>query len=509
MSIEQAPRTFVCGVVSVDLVGYSKLPVSDQIDVKARFNACLADTLNPIAVDGRIILDTGDGVVIGFLNDPEDALFLAMALSRTSEAMAATSGQGRLRIGINLGPVRLGTDLNQHATLVGDGVNVAEQIMSFAKPGTVVASRAFHDFAGRLSGAYETLFHFEGSRTDKYVRDHEVYTVRDDDRAFQVVRRGVLERAGLALPQDGPSRNPGSTQPGKMAAPASTVPASPGGMAAFLRDPAKVGFAAMLLGSLVLLEGYFLWSKLRARSAGDSPAQVLSAAKPDASKPASEASPPASPPPAPAPVVTAAAPTPAPTRTEPKVEAPAAKPAPPVEKPIAARPQPAAREPIPDPKLKPPANGVVTKPVIEERKPPEVRKPVEPEPKRVPRKNEPKPADQPVSPIAEPSNLVPVAPAPVPVPTPQPAAPPVAAPLEPISRAPVGFPIAAVRQGITEGRVKARATINAAGSVVAVEIVNAYPPRLFDRAVMESVSLWKFPPGADRRSYEVDVEFKR
>jgi outer membrane biosynthesis protein TonB len=39
--------------------------------------------------------------------------------------------------------------------------------------------------------------------------------------------------------------------------------------------------------------------------------------------------------------------------------------------------------------------------------------------------------------------------------------------------------------------------------------VAAYPQRLFDRAVVESVRQWKFPPGADRRSYEVDVEFKR
>lgn len=521
MSIEQAQRTFVCGVVSVDLVGYSKLPVSDQIDLKDRFNACLGDTLRPIAADGRIILDTGDGVVVGFLNDPEDALFFAMALSRASEEMAAKDGLGRLRIGINLGPVRLGTDLNQHPTLVGDGVNVAEQIMAFARPGTVVASRAFHDFAARLSGAYQELFHFEGSRTDRHVRDHEIYTVRDDDRAFQVVKRGVLERAGLALPQEEPTQSAAAASSPPARAPAGH--AGPGAQA-FLRDPAKVGVAAFLLASIALLEGYLLWGKLRARSPA-APAQVVAAPAPaEVSAPTPTAAPesksatptpaPRTEPPAKAISVAPVAPTsaqqvkPAESRITPLPAAPTTQPAQP-----AAQPSAVNANPPTDSKPKALPSAPPPKSAGDEKRPTDVRKPtdVAPEPKRAPRKNEPaqKAAEQPV---AQPVEPPPASPPPAPVvaatPLPQPAQ-PASRPLEPISRAPVDFPITAVRQGVSEGRVKARATIDAAGNVLAVEIVNAYPQRLFDRAVVESVSRWKFPPGAERRSYEVDVEFKR
>lgn len=147
---------------------------------------------------------------------------------------------------------------------------------------------------------------------------------------------------------------------------------------------------------------------------------------------------------------------------------------------------------------------------MDEKRAPDARKPAEPaaEPKRAPRKNEP--AAKPAEPVIQPNVEPPPAPvAPAPVPAPQPAPVPVATTLEPISRTAPEFPIAAVRQGVSEGRVKARARIDAAGNVTSVDILNAYPQRLFDRAVMESVSRWKFPPGADRRTYEVDVEFKR
>ncbi len=500
MPMELAQRTFVCGVVSVDLVGYSKLPVSEQTQLKARFNASLTDTLAPIAADSRIILDTGDGVVVGFLEDPEDGLYFAMALSRASEVTARDNGQGRLRIGINLGPVRLGTDLNKHPTVVGDGVNVAEQIMSFAWPGTVVASRAFHDFAVRISDTFESLFHFEGSRTDKHVRDHDVYTVRDDDDVFEAVRRGVLERAGLLPPEKTPP--PAVAQPSPTI-PAPTTPATPvaGPAAAFLGDPAKVAFAAMLLAAIALLEGYLLWNKLRARSTTAPPGQISTA--PSVSPPF------------------AAPPVPAATGSKP-VEPSTVQPAPQPEAKVASAPEktmpslqlPVPRGPTPDSKPNAPAPASAVIPATEGKRVPDIRKPSEfaTEPKRAPRKNEPTPkaADPPAAQsVAPPSYSPPATPAPTPAPMLQPAPQPAARALEPISRTPPEFPVAAVRQGVSEGRVKARATIDAAGTVMSVDILSAYPQRLFDRAVVDSVSKWKFPPGTDRRSYEVDVEFKR
>src|SRR5512137_1974954 len=73
-------RTFICSVVFIDIVEYTKKPVNEQIRLKERFNALLTDAIRDISISDRIILDTGDGAAIGFLGDPEDALFVAMSL---------------------------------------------------------------------------------------------------------------------------------------------------------------------------------------------------------------------------------------------------------------------------------------------------------------------------------------------------------------------------------------------------------------------------------------------
>src|SRR5262245_32974759 len=84
-----------------------------------------------------------------------------------------------VRIGINLGPVKLIKDLNGQANIVGDGINVAQRIMSFAAPNQILVSRSYFEVVSCLSEGYGKMFHYEGSRTDKHVREHEVYAVGD------------------------------------------------------------------------------------------------------------------------------------------------------------------------------------------------------------------------------------------------------------------------------------------------------------------------------------------
>ncbi|HJV10483.1 MAG TPA: PEGA domain-containing protein, partial [Burkholderiales bacterium] len=80
-------------------------------------------------------------------------------------------------LGVNLGPVRLVKDLNSQMNIIGDGINVAQRVMSFARPGQLLVSRSFYEVVSCLSRDYVALFRHEGSRTDKHVRAHEVYAV--------------------------------------------------------------------------------------------------------------------------------------------------------------------------------------------------------------------------------------------------------------------------------------------------------------------------------------------
>ncbi len=168
---DRAGHTFVCSVLFLDIVEYSKRPVADQLQIKERFNAQVSQAIAEIPPQDRLILDTGDGVAISFLEDPEDALRVALTLAH----WFALPGGIPVRAGINLGPVRLTRDINGQPNIIGDGINVAQRVMSFARPGQLLVSRAFHEGVARFAERYATLFSYQGSRTDKHVREHEIF----------------------------------------------------------------------------------------------------------------------------------------------------------------------------------------------------------------------------------------------------------------------------------------------------------------------------------------------
>lgn len=89
------------------------------------------------------------------------------------------------------------------------------------------------------------------------------------------------------------------------------------------------------------------------------------------------------------------------------------------------------------------------------------------------------------------------------------ALPAAAAELAPISRVEPEFPREASAVDAHEGKVKARLTIDGSGEVSRVEIVEAVPRRIFDRAVVKALSQWRFAAGAANRAFEVDIVFKR
>jgi periplasmic protein TonB len=78
-----------------------------------------------------------------------------------------------------------------------------------------------------------------------------------------------------------------------------------------------------------------------------------------------------------------------------------------------------------------------------------------------------------------------------------------------LSRVDPEYPREAMQAGVDRGRVKARMTVDGSGEVVRVEILEASPRRVFDRAVVRTLSQWKFNRGGSARSMEVDIDFSR
>lgn len=193
MMLERASRTFICSVLFLDIVEYSRKPVAEQIRLKDRFNGLIASAIREIPPADRIILDTGDGVAVNFLGDPEDALFVAMSLRNSFAPDVEQPPEVPARIGINLGPVRLVRDLNGQPNIIGDGINVAQRVMGFAQAGQILVSRSYFEIVSHISEGYTKLFSYEGSRTDKHVREHEIYSVGYSTAAAEL--KSPAERA--------------------------------------------------------------------------------------------------------------------------------------------------------------------------------------------------------------------------------------------------------------------------------------------------------------------------
>ena len=553
-------RTFIGSVLCVDLVGYSKRTVDEQITVKSAFNSVLSTVIKHVRADDRIILDTGDGAAVSFLGDPDECLKVGLELRdrlmEAGERLGVRSGEGPVRIGMHMGPLRVALDMNGHPNIIGDGLVAAERVMGFAQPGQIVASRGFHEMVSRLSAENTAMFRYEGKHTDKNAREHEIYIVEDRRRvrraaaAKTAARKAQAETsAGVesALEQDPepapeppppPAKSPEATRPQPAPRPKPAAPLAPaaaamtaapasseGALARSLRNPVMVWGAGIVLMAVIFTEAWLLDRKHAGSEQSVAESNAPRKPSPAAEPPAMETKP----------AVVAAKP--APAETKPASTPPQAKPTPPEAKPATAEAKPAPSEKAIDAKPAP----VETKAAAGDAKPPTApTAPTRGDPAPPPKVEVAAKADRPKADAApqkaerpksestkserakaEEARVAaaksappPVIPQPDPAPPPPPVQAPPPAPVQlattatPVSRATVQFPRAAAQQGIESGTVRARLAINAEGRVTGVTVLGS-SSRLFDREAVRALEEWRFNPGAPQRSYEVEVEFRR
>lgn len=181
---ERLNKTSICSVVFLDIVDQSKKPVAEQIKDKELFNDFINEAIKDVAQNDRILLDTGDGAAIALLGAPEEALFVAMTI-RDNIVKYNQENNAKLlvRTGINLGPVRVVSDINGRPNILGDGINVAERVMSFSEANQILVSRSYYEITSRLTEEITGMFAYFGVKQDKHIREHEVYVIRSSGEA--------------------------------------------------------------------------------------------------------------------------------------------------------------------------------------------------------------------------------------------------------------------------------------------------------------------------------------
>jgi class 3 adenylate cyclase len=192
-------RALVASFLFTDLVGYSKGAASEQYAVKAALSETLGKHLAALRKDDYRIKDTGDGALIAFLSNPEHALYVALAIARDFGAASAAAGfpSNKVRTGLHIGAVKEAVDLEARPNFVGDGINAAQRIMDFAKPGQITASRAYFEAVSWLDPAYAALFQHLGASNDKHGRPHELYAITPSDAVLERLRADL----GNAAPE--------------------------------------------------------------------------------------------------------------------------------------------------------------------------------------------------------------------------------------------------------------------------------------------------------------------
>src|SRR5580765_2075049 len=98
--------------------------------------------------DGRLIKTTGDGALAEFAS-PSAAVRCAVEIQ---EGIALGPSSLKLRIGVNLGEVIVGSD----GDLFGDGINIAVRLEGVADPGGILISeKVYSEVEGKLDVGFE------------------------------------------------------------------------------------------------------------------------------------------------------------------------------------------------------------------------------------------------------------------------------------------------------------------------------------------------------------------
>src|SRR5438552_6249600 len=130
----------IAHVLFIDIVGYSKLSISDQhatIEELKRIVRASVQFQQAEAASCLTRIPTGDGMALAFYTSPEAPVQSAVEISRTLKEHPRL----QLRMGIHSGPVGGLVDVNERANLAGAGLNMAQRVMDCGDAGHILLSK--------------------------------------------------------------------------------------------------------------------------------------------------------------------------------------------------------------------------------------------------------------------------------------------------------------------------------------------------------------------------------
>ena len=134
----------IAHLLFIDVVGYSKLLVNEQIELMHQLNRIVRGTecFRDAEASGKLIrLPTGDGMVLLFFRSPEQPVRCALEISQALRSQTHI----QLRMGIHSGPVNQVVDVNDQMNIAGAAINVGQRVMDCGDGGHILLSKHIAD----------------------------------------------------------------------------------------------------------------------------------------------------------------------------------------------------------------------------------------------------------------------------------------------------------------------------------------------------------------------------
>jgi TolB-like protein/class 3 adenylate cyclase/Tfp pilus assembly protein PilF len=129
----------IAHILLIDVVGYSKLLVNEQIELLQELKQIVRSTECFRAAEARgelIRVPTGDGMALIFFQSPEEPAWCALEISKALQDHPSI----QLRMGVHSGPVSRVTDVNEKTNIAGSGINVAQRVLDCGDAGHILLS---------------------------------------------------------------------------------------------------------------------------------------------------------------------------------------------------------------------------------------------------------------------------------------------------------------------------------------------------------------------------------
>jgi class 3 adenylate cyclase len=180
----QDVRTVHC--VMFDIVGYSQRTSDVQkesILVFAKFVREAVIEVGAYDPEHILYIPTGDGLVLVVENNPQSLVQLVFDVQDRVKRFCDDNPDCvfGFRTGLHSGPVFKYRDVNHQPNYAGNGINLAQRVMSLGAPGHILATReTFDNIAGMDAGIRACFHELADEYTVKHGASLKVYNVFDD-----------------------------------------------------------------------------------------------------------------------------------------------------------------------------------------------------------------------------------------------------------------------------------------------------------------------------------------